>query len=359
MRIIYSFNKKGFEAECWIKEIENASAADDQFIAFNHGTYLDPNKYLEAYQLDDLYRERHPGLMQMYQDLEALIERTQAEAIFVTNCPPYHPEFLRTLPIYKALYSTDDTVSTYTRNIPYLHGYDHVLYCILSFSRDMDMQTKMRYCGMQNADWLPLGVFDFECDVSKPADDLFSQPRDIDVIYVGGFWWQKLDTLVQIRRAFGRRFKMYGFYLTKHNVYLNVRHRYGAWIRPVSFQERVSLYQRARIGFNLHYNEFMLGNQRLYHLPANGVMELSDCPETLSQVYEPGSEVVPYESTSDLIDKLQYYLKHEDERLAIARRGYQRTMRDYRFGPNLQQAAALLKRGMERIGWRHGEYVGA
>lgn len=358
MRIIYSFNKSGFEGACWEKEIEKASFEEIEFIPFNHVGYLDPMRYYEAGNLDELYRDRDPALMRMYEEFETLVHRLHADAIFVTNCPPYHPDYLKGLPVYKALFSTDDTVSTYTRNIPYLHAYHHVFYCIPAYSRDMDMHTKMQYCGMVNADWLPLGAFDFEFDSSRSAAELFSGQRDIDIIYVGGFWWQKLDTLLQVRRTFGRRFKMYGFYQAKHNLYLNVRHRYGSWIKPVSFQERVSLYQRARIGFNLHYNEYMLGNQRLYHLPANGVMEISDCPQTLNEVYKEGEEVISYSNTADLIDKLHYYLEHEDERAAIARRGYERTMRDYKFGPNLHRVGRLIQQGMQRLGWKYGEHLG-
>ena len=47
-------------------------------------------------------------------------------------------------------------------------------------------------------------------------------------------------------------------------------------------RERVELYQRSRIGFNVHWNEYGLGNQRLYHLPANGVMQICDCADSLA-----------------------------------------------------------------------------
>ena len=103
MKIIYSFNKHGFEAEYWQREIADASDRNYQFIPFNHEKYLNPQLYIRAQLLDNLYFERHPGLLQMYAEVEQLIFETQANAIIVDNVMPYHPEFLKNIQIYKVL----------------------------------------------------------------------------------------------------------------------------------------------------------------------------------------------------------------------------------------------------------------
>jgi len=36
MKIVYSFNKTGFEAQCWEREIHGASNKQHEFIPFNH-----------------------------------------------------------------------------------------------------------------------------------------------------------------------------------------------------------------------------------------------------------------------------------------------------------------------------------
>ena len=38
-----------------------------------------------------------------------------------------------------------------------------------------------------------------------------------------------------------------------------------------------------------------------------------------------------FDDRYDLIEKVRYYLTHEDERAAIARAGYERTMRDHTY----------------------------
>jgi hypothetical protein len=351
IKIIYSFNKEGYEAKCWEREIAHASNEEFIFIPFNHGQYLSPELFADSVKLDRLYHSGNPQLLKLYADLNQIIYDHKADAIIVTNCPPYHPDFLKRIPLYKVLYSTDDPGSTYLTNIPYLHAYHHVLYASPSYSTEMNMDEKMRYCGMRNADWLPISVFDFEFDSDRDQEEVFPQKRDIDIVYIGGFWKQKINTLVKVRKVFGRKFKMFGFLRLKHNLYLNIRYGYKGWVSPVSYQERVHIYQRAKIGFNIHWNEYGLGNQRLYHLPANGVMQVCDCPDFLGQIFDVGNEIVGYKDDSELIEKLTYYLEHEDKRMQIARQGYRRTIRKYRFAIVTRHAGHLIRQGMDKIGW--------
>ncbi len=351
MKIIYSFNKTGFEAAHWEPEIRGASTPETTFIPFNHEPYAKVGSYLESVALDQMYQRRSPGLVKMYRDLETCIRDNNADALLVTNCPPYHPEFLRKLPVYKALYTTDDPDSTYRRTIPYLHAYQHVFYVARGYSADMTLDEKLRYCGMKNVDWLPISVFDFECDPRQTPETILQHERDVDVVYLGHCFPQKMGILTKVKRALGSRVRIHGFYRLKHNLYANIVYGYRGWIRPIGYRERVQLYQRVKVGFNLHWNQYALGNQRLYQLPANGVMQLCDCPNYLGGVFEPGTEIVGFYNGDDLIDKIRYYLDHDDERRSIALAGFQRTMHEYRFGEVMRRAADRIRVGMERIGW--------
>jgi spore maturation protein CgeB len=351
MRILYSHNKTGYEAAQWDKEIAAASDETCTFVPFNHEPFLPVSSYLDSVALDQLYQARHPGLMKLYAELEASIHDQNIDVLLVTNAPPYHPDFLRKLPVYKVLYSTDDPDGTYRRTIPYLHAYQHVFYVAPGYSPDTDLGDKLRYCGMKNVDWLPLGFFDFEYDGNQSDETILEHERDVEIAYVGHCFRQKTPILARVKRAFGSRVKIYGYYRIKHNLYINLVHRYGGWVRSIGYRERVRLYQRTKIGFNLHWNSYGLGNQRLYLLPANGVMQLCDCPELLHNIFEPGREAVGFQNVDDLIDKMRYYLQHEDERKAIALAGFRRAVRDYRFAKVTRHAADLILRGMERIGW--------
>lgn len=68
---------------------------------------------------------------------------------------------------------------------------------------------------------------------------------------------------------------------------------------------------------------------RHFEINACGAFQLSYYVEGLERHYVIGDEIALYASLEDLIDKIRYYLKHEDEREAIASRGYKRTLRDH------------------------------
>jgi hypothetical protein len=352
MKVVVSFNKDGYEARCWEHEIRAVSGAKLSLIPFNHSRFMAPGAYEDSVALDRAYQSRDSRLLAMYAALRQVLAETGADVLFVTNAPPYHPDFLRTVPVYRVLYSTDDPGATYMRTIPYLHAYHHVMHCAIGYSRDMNLGEKLSYCGSANVDWLPLGVMDYECTPELSEENLFARRRDIDVLYVGKWWRQKADLLFRLKRALGKLLQIFGNFGTRHNLYTNARYLTGSWVRTVSFPERVKLYQRAKIGINLHWNEYGLGNQRLYHLPANGAMQISDCGPFLDNVFRVGSEIESYEKFDDLVDKIRYYLTHDSEREAMARSAYRRTMSEYRFATLMQRAAELIENGMDRQNWR-------
>lgn len=344
MRIIYSYNKKGFEARFWHAEIAAASTAEYEFLPFNHGKYLDPSRYIRAQLLDNLYYEQHPDLLKLYEDFRARIHETGAQAIIVDNCPPYHPEFLRTLEIRKVLRTGDGPLSAYDRDFAYLHAYDIVLYHSPAYSRDLSMPEKLAYCGAKEAHFWPLALFDSMHDPTKDERVVFSEQRDIDVLFVGALFPNKMPLLASVKRAFGQRCQLHGIAGWKKNLYFNLKYGFPGWISPIPFEDYVPLYQRAKIGINVHNRgKYTVGGFRLFELPGNGVMQISDGGEYLGAFFKVGEEIESYETADELIDKVKYYLANDEARERIARAGYSRVMRDHRIRRRLESAGRLIK----------------
>jgi spore maturation protein CgeB len=347
LTIIYSFNKRGFEADFWQREIAAASDDEVTFVPFNHDPFLNPALYIRAQLLDDLYFREHPGLMRLYRAFDDLVRTTRADAVLVDNCPPYHPDYLRRLPLYKVLRSADGPISAYDRDFAYLHAYDHVLYHSPAYSRDMGMAEKLAYCGARRVDFWPLGLFDAAFDQSQTETQLFERKRDITVIFIGALHVNKMPLLARVKKTLGSRCVVHGLTSLKKNVYFNLNYGFPGWIRPIEFEAYVRLYQRAKIGFNVHNRgEYTVGNYRLFDLPANGVMQISDGGDHLNAFFRVGEEIVGYRNADELIDAIRWYLAKDDERERIARNGYRRVMRDHRIGPRLRDAARLICRGM-------------
>lgn len=353
MKIVFSYNKTGYEAEFWAREISAASNGEFTFIPFNHDPYLDVNRYLRAQLLDNVYFARNVGLQRMYADMEATVKRHGADALLVMCCPPYHPDYLRRLPIYKALWIADGPMSAYDRDFAYQHAYDHILYHSPAYSRDMDMGEKLAYLGARRADLCPLALFDVGYDPTQTEATLFTHERDIDILFIGAMHINKMPMLAKVKRAFGRRCRIHGVTSLKRNLYFNAKFGFPGWVRPVGFDEYVGLYQRTKIGFNVHNRgEYTVGGYRMFELPANGVMQICDGGEHLNAFFEVGKEVVGYQYADDLIDKLGYYLKHDDERRQIAHAGFQRVTRTHRFAQRMHEVGTLLKQGLSATGSR-------
>jgi hypothetical protein len=352
MNIVYSFNKKGFEADYWSREIAAASDDKFKFIPFNHDPYLDSQLYLRAQLLDNLYYERAPSLLKLYADFDAFLREHGAAAIIVDTRPPYHPEYLRTLPVYKALRIADGPLSAYDRDLAYVHAYDHILYHSPAYSRDLGMAEKLRYCRATNIDLWPLVMFDVMFDAAKTEKTILAGERDIDIIFIGSLFRGKTPLIAKVKKAFRGRCRVYGRATWKGNLYFNVTKGFPGWVRPIAFEEYVPLYQRAKIGFNVHNRgDYTVGSYRLFDLPGNGVMQISDGGDYLNAFFKVGDEIIGYKDADDLIDKLHYYLEHDEERQRIALNGYRRVMKEHRFRQRMRQAGEFLQQGMARIGW--------
>lgn len=70
---------------------------------------------------------------------------------------------------------------------------------------------------------------------------------------------------------------------------------------------------------------------RNFEVPGSGGFLLTGDADNLTDYYQDGKEIVIYKNTNDMINKIKYYLKHNEEREAIARAGYERTLRDHTY----------------------------
>ncbi|WP_435127667.1 CgeB family protein [Halobaculum sp. D14] len=89
-------------------------------------------------------------------------------------------------------------------------------------------------------------------------------------------------------------------------------------------------------------------NLRLYETTGVGSFLVTDDKRNLDDIFEPGTEVATYDSVSDCVDTIQYYLEHDAERAAIADAGQQRTLSEHTYSERADQLDSLF-----------GEYTGA
>ena len=76
--------------------------------------------------------------------------------------------------------------------------------------------------------------------------------------------------------------------------------------------------------------------QRALDIMGAGGFLLSNYQEELAEYYVSGDEVVLYESIEDAVEKIAYYLLHEDKRVEIAKKGREKTLEEH----SMQQCIA-------------------
>lgn len=68
--------------------------------------------------------------------------------------------------------------------------------------------------------------------------------------------------------------------------------------------------------------------RRCFEIPAVGTMLMCEYTEDLASLFKEDEEVVFFRSAEELIEKIKYYLAHDDKRRAIAEAGHFRVLKD-------------------------------
>lgn len=307
---------------------------------------------IRAEGIDRLYRDRDPAYMQMVR--EFLDKFQNYDLVVMGNYNFIHPEILfhdLKRPI-KILGFIDDPHSSYIRGIPYLWAFDGAFYISPSYNDGFFFHEALSRWGCDQAYWWPLTQ---PCDLPE-RNEAFFRNRSHDVVYVGNPTLTKVDRLIDLRSHFGRRLQVHGRWRA-HGYFGLLRGLLGKpvfWSRviPLTNEARALLYFDTKIGFNMHVSErpTETGNMRMYETPAHGMLQICDkaARDAHELIFAPDKEAIFYDDMPDAIDKIEYYLAHEDERVDIARAGYERVRRDYQWENNLLKflnwAVALPKR---------------
>lgn len=155
--------------------------------------------------------------------------------------------------------------------------------------------------------WAPTDVRFF-----RPGDG----PRDIPVSFVGSTEWYR-----SVREE-------YLGHLNKQGVAV---YQAGGRVRPISLKQYAEILGRSKISLNFSYS--LPGTHqlkaRVFEVMFSGALLVENQNTETPQYFTPMSEYVAFDTKEDLVDKVRYYLEHEDERRQIADSGYRRALKQY------------------------------
>lgn len=85
-------------------------------------------------------------------------------------------------------------------------------------------------------------------------------------------------------------------------------------------------------------------NMRLFETTACGAMLITDTKKNLNDLFEVGKEVVEYLNPRDLAEKIKYYLKHDKERIEIAKNGQKKTLQRHNYVARMKELSEILEK---------------
>jgi spore maturation protein CgeB len=110
-------------------------------------------------------------------------------------------------------------------------------------------------------------------------------------------------------------------------------------------KEMYEIFAQSKIVINRHINVAgdYANNMRMFEATAMGALLITDAKKNMDEFFKVGKEVVTYQNSKDLIEKVKYYLKHDKEREKIAKAGQKRTLKDHTYDVRMKKLDKILR----------------
>jgi len=107
-------------------------------------------------------------------------------------------------------------------------------------------------------------------------------------------------------------------------------------------EEMVRVFAQSKIVINIHIlSQPFGGNMRLFEIPASNSLQIADkCPDGW---FKDGDEIVLYKNNNNLLKKVKYYLKNDQERIRISNNGYKRVVREHRYEHRAEKLMKIVQ----------------
>lgn len=107
--------------------------------------------------------------------------------------------------------------------------------------------------------------------------------------------------------------------------------------------EMPKIFHASRINLNMTMRPIETGlSLRVWDVLGCGGFLITNYQSEIPEYFEIGRDLETYGSASELDEKIQYYLTHEDERVEIAINGYEKTVRHHTYEKRISQMIQVL-----------------
>lgn len=271
-------------------------------------------------------------------------KRFQPDVVLVTKGAWIAP---RTLSEVKALtnailvnYATDDPFNPRTTTRDLIAGIP--LYDLYVCTKRAIMDD-VRRAGNRNVVYVPFGYEPSLHFPEQPATEKERLRFASDLCFIGGADRDRLPILRRVAELPGINLHLYGGYWQRDRV-LRPFYRGFAYARDYRLAmsgTRIALCLVRRANRDGHV-------MRTFEIPACGAFMLAERTEEHLSFFEENKEMVCFGSDEELLDKVRYYLDHDDQRHQIAQAGHRRVRTErYAYQDRLQEILAYVE-GLQR-----------
>ncbi len=229
-------------------------------------------------------------------------------------------------------------INVFPDNPLYMGRFDAIEPCHYFFVKDSYILNTLRKAGLKNVFFLPQCT---DPDVHKPMelDDNDKVQYGCLLSLIGSMYPYRLKLIEQLVEF-------------KPSIW-------GKGWSKVSNQEILKLYkgkdirgtQKAKaicgsfISLNPHHplNDIYGVNRRTYDIAGCKGFQLADYRNDMEKVFKINQEIVCFETLDELKKKIEYYLKHSDERNEIAEAAYKRVIHEHTYEHRAREILDLIK----------------
>ncbi|SMF89436.1 spore maturation protein CgeB [Paenibacillus uliginis N3/975] len=280
------------------------------------------------------------------EDVVALAKKAQPDLVLVLNGVVLEADTVKRLRqngFRTAVWFTDDPYYT-DWTVSIAPRYDYI------FTLESSCLSFYRKLGCQQVYHLPFAV---NPNVFHPKHVPTSYQSDI--CFIGTAFWNRVEAIDRLAPFLkNKKVVISGWWWDRLQNYslLSEKIKLGDWMTP---EDTASYYNGAKIVINLHRaadddtinaNGYKIPahsvNPRTFEIAGCATLQLSDVRQDLGQLYSTGTEIGTYGSYDELVEKIEYYLQHEEERQQMAFNSLMRTRRDHTYHKRLTSMLDII-----------------
>ncbi len=110
-----------------------------------------------------------------------------------------------------------------------------------------------------------------------------------------------------------------------------------------AYNEALKVFHLSKINLNITLRSIESGiPQRVFDVMSVGGFMISNYQQDLAELFVPDKEIVLFRTVEELKKKVNYYLRHEKERLTIAMAGYRKVSKYYSYARTLEKIIKIV-----------------